>query len=151
MRNSKKTVKNSNTKLISLSLVIIATVTAITYFLQTSNTPLNKCNSTNQVNVKDKESVSIACGDTVVLEANFKGSTGYEPFTPIFDNTVFELTKYTDSEKGNGMPGGDGIIRTYIFKSLQKSPGSRVEIGIHRPWEPVNLKQIQKTVTITVR
>lgn len=55
------------------------------------------CSSTSQINADGKTSVSINCGDIVTLTAKSNPSTGYMAFTPIYDNTVFELTGYSVS------------------------------------------------------
>jgi hypothetical protein len=113
-----------------------------------TDTP-GSCTSHNQVLADGKGTISIKCGDTITLTVNCKMSTGYRPFPPSFNNSEFELLSYNEKSEINGMAGGDNTTGTYIFKSLKKTPSSKIEVGIYKPWEPSS-QITQQTVLVTV-
>jgi hypothetical protein len=107
----------------------------------------------NQNSVQDangKTSLSIKVGDQFTLSTNYKASTGYSTFPPVYDSSVFQLVSSTDGTTGNGMPGGDSSTKTYTFKALTKSTDSKVEVGIYRAWDAANTKIVQQSIKVTV-
>jgi len=113
----------------------------------TNNT---ECTGTEIYNANDLETIDIQCGDKITLTVEYKGSTGYEPFEPQYNNVVFTLIGTEDENSSNGMLGGDNTIRTYTFQSISRAQNSGIEVGIHRSWEPETTREVQQSVSVNV-
>lgn len=111
----------------------------------------SKLNTNNIIKLDKRSSVELELNERFSVAIDFKPSTGYSPFPPIYDNSVLELVSYTDDESSNGLLGGDKTVRTYIFKATKKSSNSKLELGIYRTWEPEESTIVQKRFSITVK
>ena len=140
--------KKSTPKLILIIGAIIAFICIVAIGLIVGFFLLFNQNSLQNAN--GKTSLSIKVGDQFTLSADYKASTGYSAFPPVYDSSVLQLISSTDSSTGNGMPGGDSSTKTYTFKALTKSTDSKVEVGIYRAWDAANTKIVQQSIKVTV-
>ncbi|MBN1618608.1 hypothetical protein JW887_04710 [Candidatus Dojkabacteria bacterium] len=150
-----KKTKSSQTLIVSITVfvILVLSVAAVAIFFKISNGFSNNslCDSESEFIANDKDDVSISCGDTVILTVVYKGSTGYSPFDPQYDTSVFELVDVEDNDDNNGLVGGDNTIRTYTFKSINQSDGSVLQVGIFQSWDALNTMEIQQEVKVIVR
>jgi hypothetical protein len=102
------------------------------------------------IDADNREEISISYGQTIKLSVSYTPSTGFEPFQPIYDSSVFELTRIENISNSNGMPGGDTDSRVYYFKSIKLIDFSKIEVGIHKPWDTMNTRQVQKTLDVSI-
>jgi len=146
---------------IPITIILIASLGLNTYYLIKNTSETNKsqteentstsCTGTEIINADNLETVDINCGDKITLTVEYKGSTGYEPFSPQYNDTVFTLESEDDVDTSNELLGGDSMIRTYTFKSISRAVDSGIEVGIHRSWEPNTTREVQQSVTVNVQ
>jgi hypothetical protein len=104
------------------------------------------CSSSKTHTINDMSEVSVLCGDYIVVSIDYKPSTGYEPYQPLYDKKYLILADSTDEHKSNGLPGGDTSTRTYKFRTEKKTSRTTLKVGIHREWDNSTKVVLQETV-----
>lgn len=150
-----KQVQKSSNKTTLIFIIGVALLLLITFlvgaFLLISNLMISRDDIKSGLLAVDNISqVTVEKGTILSLTVEYKKSTGYEPFDPVYDTSVFELVDTEETyEAGYGL-GGDNSTRTYFFKALKEVNSTKIEAGIYRSWEPTS-KMVQDAVTISVK
>jgi hypothetical protein len=116
--NKKDTLFNSSERLVSENLTDrLSTYTSPTF---------------NDYCINPDQTMTVNESEEFELSVEYKLSTGYSPYDPIFESNHFDLIDVVTNDIGDPIPGGDLYERIYRFVPLQSNLCSIIDIGTEK-------------------